>query len=248
MYAVYYSGETCGVSGVGRYAEPWCDPYGPEWYAPLKEDERYRADQEASPSDEEFAVMSKWPANAKHGFPMHEACYEILRNKISIHPTFWKRLYEICVSLPATSGSRLIWGHKYGEDETACAAEERNTWSHPRMMGRERIGRILGANPVQEVPITETKQDPGLHMSHTMESSAKDPFRRLPWEIREDIAIRLPTRSALGLRPGTGQAEPCKSPFRGAFFMVVSPPNFDVDVGPVALLRAIVPVDCRSTS
>ncbi|KAI9872224.1 MAG: hypothetical protein M1830_001894 [Pleopsidium flavum] len=153
--------------------------------------------------------MRQRPANGRYGFVFHEACGSLLQEVYHPEAVPLARLLEICKSLPfPLQGTGVSWGHDYGglvlldnqshypwedqlverdEDSIECQRARENPYDVPE------IQQLL-KEPPQSPPSRK-----GLSSSGPI-SERGDCFFRLPWEIREEIAVYLPTADVLSLR------------------------------------------------
>lgn len=152
--------------------------------------------------------MEQVPENGKHGFILHNACWRLLQKALEPDSIPTERLLAVCRSLPfPLRGLGVCWAHDYGgltyfDNRDHYPWEDLFRGEH----SRSEIYQYAHANPydVPEVPAllkTSLKSQP-LLISKAHEG---DCFSKLPWEIREAIAIKLPTEDALNLRRASAE-------------------------------------------
>src|SRR5579862_7117241 len=198
MESVYSNPSGTFVSGIG-----WRDNYGPAmWIAPSDRTMPWDDDY-LFPASDELPVMRQHPLNGRHGFVLHDACWRLLQRAFHPNDTPLKRLLEVCESLPfPLRGNGVCWGHDYGglfiiDDQGHYPWEDRLV----RQCYSSKIHLYAKENPynVPEIPALLV-----MRLEHPPEWLPKtqrhDCFSRLPWEILEIVAIKLPTSDALGLR------------------------------------------------
>lgn len=199
MESVYSSPSGTFVSGVGCYD----DTRGSTWIAPYDPTMRWDDDDYLFPATDELPVMQQHPLNGRHGFVLHDACWHLLQRVFQPGEIPLKRLLEVCESLPfPLRGNGVCWGHDYG-GLLVLDDQDHYPWEDRLMDHSHNAKTRLYAeeNPynVPEIPTLLV-----MRLEHPPEWLPKtqqhDCFSRLPWEILEAIAIKLPTDDALGLR------------------------------------------------
>lgn len=199
---VYSDTSGTFVSGVG-YRE---DSNDTVWAAPTDPNLRWD-DERSRGASTDFGVMRhSW--SSSHGFVTHDACWRLL--KTAFLPVGdevpLKRLLDICESLPfPLPGLGVYWGHNYGnlivdiEDQGLFPWEEDylDESYHPEteLYAKEDPYHV---SDIPALLLMRTKYPSGWSISTP--SRNKDFFSKLPLELLENIALRLPTRSALSLR------------------------------------------------
>ncbi|KAH0558968.1 hypothetical protein GP486_004412 [Trichoglossum hirsutum] len=176
---LYSSQSRAFISGVGHH-----DNHVTTWTAPLP-------------------VLDGLPATGHDGFVLHDACWLLLQRAFQPDEIPLGRLLEVCQSLPFPYlGSSINWGHYYGGlyiPDDQC----HYPWEDQRTEGdyNEKMYSYVQENPynVPEIPPLLA-----MRLEHPPEwlpkTQRRDCFSRLPWEILEAVAIKLPTGDALGLR------------------------------------------------
>jgi hypothetical protein len=147
--------------------------------------------------------MRLCPLDGRHGFVLHDACWHLLQRVFQPDKIPLERLVEVCESLPFPLRAHGIsWGHDYGG---LHSIDNSNYYPwEDRLMEECRNAEALfhaKRDPynVPEIPkLLATRLDHPAVLS--LDIKLHDCFSRLPWEIREAIAIQLPTDDALSLR------------------------------------------------
>src|SRR5690349_23528875 len=93
---VYLSSEGIFISGVGRYN----DPDDNMWFAPSHPARRWDDPGYKFSDSDRFAVMSARPLNGRHGYVLHDACWNLLEKACEPCNVPLERLYEVCSSVP----------------------------------------------------------------------------------------------------------------------------------------------------
>lgn len=153
--------------------------------------------------------MRQREVNGWHGFVFHEACWSLLQEAYHPKAIPLARLLEVCRSLPfPLQGTGVSWGHDYGglvlldnqshypwEDRLIERHDDSITYRHAKENPYDvlEIQRLLKEPP--QCPPCWEKLD-----SLRPISNEGDYFVRLPWEIREEIALYLPTTDILSIR------------------------------------------------
>ena len=147
--------------------------------------------------------MRQRPANGRHGYVLHNACWCLLEKAFDTEIVPLERLLKVCDSLPfPLRWEGVCWGHDYGglvllDDENYYPWEDR---LKEQAIDSE-IYDYARANPYDIVDISRLRAIPSDCPPNTMLSGqGNDCFKVLPWEILEAIAILLPTKDALILR------------------------------------------------
>ena len=153
--------------------------------------------------------MRQRPANGRHGFVFHEACWALLQEFYHPGPVPLARLLEICNSLPfPLRGAGVSWGHDYGglvildnqnhypwEDQLVERDEDSIECQHARE-------NLYDVPKIQQL-LKEPQQSPSSRKDFSFLrpiSEREDCFIRFPWEIREELAVYLPIADVLSLR------------------------------------------------
>lgn len=141
--------------------------------------------------------------NGVHGYVIHDRCWHLLRKVLDSDDVPLERLVKICRSLPFPGMTiSLFWGHDYGGlyefDEDS---------GHPWYgllkgpLHQSDVGKVALWDPVEVPGLTEMLQSTSTRLEEIVQnSSSNDCFGRIPWELREAIAICLPTTDAMSLR------------------------------------------------
>lgn len=153
--------------------------------------------------------MRQRVANGRHGFIFHEACWSLLQEAYHPEAVRLARLLEVCRSLPfPLQGTGVSWGHDYGglvllDSQSYYPWEERLIERHEGSITCQHAKE----NPYDVLEIQRLLKEPPQcppcweKLSSSRPISKKgDYFARLPWEIREEIAIYLPTTDILSIR------------------------------------------------
>lgn len=199
MEAVFSDPTGSLVSGVGCR-----DSDGDTmWVAPSDPTTRLDGDDYVSRVLDELPVMYQHPLNGRHGFVLHDACWHLLQRAFQPGEIPLTRLLELCESLPLPlRGNGVCWGHDYGgllilDDQDHYPWEDR-LMEHPHNTKTREYARENPYN-VPDIPTLLV-----MRLEHPPELLPRthryDYFSRLPWEILEAIAIKLPTDNALDLR------------------------------------------------
>jgi hypothetical protein len=152
--------------------------------------------------DEGITVVRGETENGTHGFVIHESCWNLLQQILKSDDVPSHRLMEICESLPFTGlAINIFWGHTYNDlwDIEIEGYPWHGILSDP--LYGSNVGKQALYDPfnVLEVSLMLTECSP-TSLVLIINSQSTDCFRNLPWELREAIAIYLPTEEALGLR------------------------------------------------
>ena len=195
-----FRGEPC-VSGLGFF-----DPeYGDElWKAPRDSYRYYDDPVPYKTMPKKVRFMAEPAHKDNHGFIIHDACSQIVRLAHWPQNAALMRILEVLNSLPFPAhGTTIFWGHTYGG--ILYFNEDRYPWEDDY------------APRIDEGDVFKDAQEDPIHLSNfadifnsSIENTTKgnhlsikrheDCFSRLPWEIRESIAIELFTADALRLR------------------------------------------------
>lgn len=146
-------------------------------------------------------VMQQPPENGRHGFVLHDACWDLLRKAFEPDNVPIERLLQICRSLPfPLRGIGVCWGHDYG-GLTLFDNQGHYPWEDRLMEPyKSETYQYAKANPCAvpemfELLTTASQMPPDL----VLERPGQDCFSMLPWEILEAIAVNLRTGDALSL-------------------------------------------------
>lgn len=144
--------------------------------------------------------MGQSPKNGVHGVIFHASCWNLLCKVFQSRELPLPRLKEICESL-FYEDNHLFWGHAYNglyECEIPWVP-----WYVRKSPPRDGSKKDLEASydPLN-IPKLEGIQESTSFSSPGVikKPQPRDNFWILPWELREKIAIYLPTSDALNLR------------------------------------------------
>ncbi|PVI01161.1 hypothetical protein DM02DRAFT_671516 [Periconia macrospinosa] len=198
-YRAIYSHPTgYSVTGVGCNGDDW------SWIPPSDPAKRWD-DDDSNVQLFELPVMRKVPIDGLHGFVVHNACWMLLRRAWGPEDVRVDRLVEICRSIPFPIGTDgLGWQHRYGGLlflETQDYFPWQEILSLPDLDELPLVVWDAFKNPwdvqnMREILLSCAKPQPVRGTDKT----SHDCFSRLPWELREAIAVLLPTADALALR------------------------------------------------
>ena len=195
-FEVYGTPAEPFITGVG------CYDGSASWKAPSDPAERWDRNEPQSAQEIEMPVMRQRSSAGMHGFVLHDACWRLLKNACEPEPIPLGRLLMMCESLPLPRRTRgVCWGHDYGQ-LLVLDTQVHYPWQEQF----DHLSGKISASYIRENPF-EIPDIAGI-ISHLTVPSAgrelstpgRDCFYRLPWEIREIIAILLPTNDALKLR------------------------------------------------
>ena len=154
--------------------------------------------------------MQRLPLKGSRDFVLHDACWCLLQTALDPHPVPLGRLLDVCKSLPTPA---LLDGmyrdYDYGG---IMLVNAQNHYPWPPFV-RCLFDKCIARENPYKVPITPQllAKPRGELESRVVRLSQdrqerrdgqekRDCFSRLPWELREAIAIALPTCDALKLR------------------------------------------------
>ncbi|KAF7561546.1 hypothetical protein G7046_g2595 [Stylonectria norvegica] len=200
------------VSGVGLYRDPEFEE--DSWVAPVSYDVRWYDPDRGSPvtaSDTTIGVMWQGPSQGRHGFPFHEACWELLEAVHTPEPIPLRALYDLCRSLPLKPGGEsLRWHHDFG-GIVPLALWGPYPWLDDPMLlaGSSDEDSVDGDSPVDtplyssasacpnEVPdfqklLLQVPDCPSGTLFDRRQDRSGDPFDILPEEVCSEIAAYLP--------------------------------------------------------
>lgn len=204
IYSVYSSPSGPAVSGVGLYN----DPNSGEFIAPLECSVRWDDDDHDSPKMDVIGMMRQGPVHGRHGYIIHEACWCLLGKAYYPKPIPYRRLLEVCQSLPSPLNTNGInWGHDFG-GLVPFNDQLRYPWEDRFADRNEEIWLSATADPYSILEIRhllqETPQSPPLGQTGSIVSrqlqTQHDYFFRLPQETCILTATFLPTSDFLNLR------------------------------------------------
>lgn len=165
------------------------------------------------PIHDELTVIRRYGAYGEHGLFFHEACWSLLQEAYHPEAIPLARLLEVCKSLPfPLRGTGVDLGHDYGglvlfDNQNHCPWEGRLIERHDDSI----TCRHAKENPFDVLEIQRLLKEPPqcppcwekLSSSRPISKKKKkkrDDFAKLPWEIREEIALYLPTTDILNFR------------------------------------------------
>lgn len=169
------------------------------WWAP--QDPSRRWDDEHEPID--IPIMQQPARHGRHGFVIHEACWQLLRIPFLPSEVPLRRVLDVLESLPLPwPGVSVYWGHDYGN---LLVMDDQNLypWEISDLDFRwESLTYLCAIEDPYNMPdissaLSTCKQNAPAWSPSTQSSNC---FSKLPWEILENIALTLPTKDALGLR------------------------------------------------
>ncbi|CAG8951381.1 hypothetical protein HYFRA_00007293 [Hymenoscyphus fraxineus] len=200
---IYRNPSGCFISGVGCRE----DNRETTWDAPSDPDLRWD-DERSHGSLIDVQVMKQPVDDDQHGFVLHEACWKLLETAFPsiLAEIPLKRLIDIFESLPfPVSSKSAYWGHDYGKLIMDIEEQGLYPWEEFYLADtyQPEAGDYVNANPydVPDLPASlsmRTEYPPELSVSSQPEN--KNLFSKLPVELLENIALNLPTESALSLR------------------------------------------------
>jgi hypothetical protein len=199
MQSVYSDPLGTFVSGVGCRDDTGIST----WIAPSDPNMRWDDDGYSFPASDELPVMRQGPLNGRHGFVLHDACWHLLQRVFQPGEIPLERLVEVCESLPfPLRGNGISWGHDYGGlyflDNLKYYPWE------DRLLGEGHNAETLLCAKSDPYDIPEISTLLTTRLDHPtvlpLDKKLHDCFSRLPWEILEAIAVKLPTDHALSLR------------------------------------------------
>ena len=149
-------------------------------------------------------VMRQSACDGRHGFVLHDACWRLLLRAGEPSSVPIPQLVLMCESLPFPLGfNGVYWWRSYGDlleldDEGAYPWQEQSV---RRRRGQSTYNTDADENPfvipeIIAIMSRRTRPRPG----EVLASAGKDIFSKLTWELREMVAVFLPTRDALILR------------------------------------------------
>ena len=192
--SVYRDVSEAKLSGVGRYdgSATWCPPIdsAKEWH-------------NAQDNIIGLPVMKEPPEHGRHGFIFHNACWCILRKSCGPTSVSLYRFLEIYESLPhSTELTGVYWGHGYGGiyaigESNAYAWQEHFPVKH--QVPKAFWDGLQGPLNVSGVPemLLARAQSPVIK---PLTKKSVDCFASLPWELLEQISVKLSTEGALSMR------------------------------------------------
>lgn len=188
------------LSGVGRRREQDRGLYD----APSDPTKRWDDDDYVPQPNGGFPVMKRSPEDGIHGFLVHECCWHLLRKVLNSDDVPLERFVKICRSLPFTGlAINVFWGHNYGG---LCEIDENDNYPWYGLLTdplyESTVGELALCDPVEVPEVIEMLQSTASSsLPKTVQNlSSSDCFGKIPWELREAMAIYLPTEDALNLR------------------------------------------------
>lgn len=197
-HSVYSSHRGIAISGVGLYD----DLSDGTWVAPSLSHMRWDDPDYIKQAGDEIPVMKQRSDNDRHGFVIHDACWRVLQKSVEPNTIPLGRFFRICSSLTfPLRGIGVSWGHDYGglskidtkdhypwEDRLVDQYNESESYQYAKYNPYDvpEVFELLNMS-------SQEKQNYELCVTGT------DCFSVLPWEIREAIAIILPTGDFLNL-------------------------------------------------
>ena len=160
-----------------------------------------RWDDENYNSQTSDSVVWRQPLSLKgpHDFLLHDACWRLLQKAMDPHPVPLGRLLDVYKSLPRPFF--VEWN--YGRGGIRQATEYND---YPQRPIADPTGSEIEENPYN-IPImsellARTRDGSESRVPRPSQDGreSRDCFSRLPWELREAIAMALPTYDALKLR------------------------------------------------
>jgi hypothetical protein len=207
---VYRNGADFNITGVGCF-----DSYA--FYRAPK-DPLLRWDVVEQDDLVQMPVMEESPTDGGlHGFILHNACWNILQKASEPVGFTTERLVRACESLPFPLWfNGVCWGHEYGgllqlDVDTSYPWNER--FPSPSLETVEDLGAMSDPFHIPRIQIMASKQFDHFPMESTRPPKSADQFSHLSWELREMIAIHLPTKDALNLRLASWSFQPIFSSF-----------------------------------
>jgi hypothetical protein len=147
--------------------------------------------------------MRQPESDGQHGFILHDVCWRLLLKAGEPLGVPILRLVLMCESLPFPLGfDGVYWGHTYGgllelDGDTAYPWQELFVCRRPQSI----YNIDVYENPLVISKLNTISYHPtGPPVDESPATGGDDIFSKLPWELREMIAIFLPTRDALSLR------------------------------------------------
>jgi hypothetical protein len=145
--------------------------------------------------------------NGVHGFPVHESCWILLQDFFKPHDVPLRRFVEICESLPFADWLKNVyWGHTYNGLCKICNISY--PW-YAHLSGPAYgldVKSYVCYDPLNIPEATWISKSSSFTPYTSIEKRpvrdrfSRDCFWKLPWELREVLAIYLPTEDALDLR------------------------------------------------
>jgi hypothetical protein len=152
--------------------------------------------------------MRQRPANGRHGFVLHDACWCLLEKAFDTERIPLERFIEVCDSLPfPLRWGGVCWDHDYG-GLALFDAESHYPWEDhlESQTDNSMVQQYAQANPYNVPEISRLLEisyllvAPSDCPSSMSTEQGKDCFMLFPWEILESIAALLSTKDALILR------------------------------------------------
>jgi hypothetical protein len=159
-------------------------------------------DENYSPQSSDSVVFYQThPLKGPYEFLLHDACWNLFQTAMDPHPVPLGRLLDMCKSLPRPIP--LSWVYGYGG---MMQVNEDNHYP-PRSTVQGFYGGFTAHENPYNIPIiskllarTREGSDSRVPKPSQDGRESRDCFSRLPWELREAIAIALSTCDALKLR------------------------------------------------
>ncbi|GBF62029.1 hypothetical protein TMEN_4553 [Trichophyton mentagrophytes] len=199
---IYRSAKGAFISGAGCYS----NPFRGEWIAPSDSTLRWDSLRYISSPSDRIPVMRQSEEGGRHGFVMHDLCWQLLRKFYAPDDVPIKRLLDVCKSLPlALQGSCAFWGHDYGGLLT-LDTRDHYSWENGMEENFNNGPADATVDPYDVAEISEF-----LTMSHNLSSSLgtsqprlarerkEDCFAIFPWELIEEISANLLISDILAL-------------------------------------------------
>lgn len=192
------------MTGVGRRD----DRDSGIFVAPSDPTKRWDDDDYVPLLDEGIAVMRRHTDNGIHGFVLHDCCWKLLLKACEPEGVHLHRFLQTCESLPFTGiAINIFWGHTYG----GLCEIKLHGYPWYEQLTDPRYESASGEQALHDpfhVPELTSILEATCKSSESIESLLEIPkrsffsdcFGRLPWELREAIAVHLPTEDALNLR------------------------------------------------
>ena len=198
MLLVYRESTEAFITGVG-----WRSDGDLTWTAPR--DPLLRWDTDSTSSEQvEVSVMQRGAVRGAYGFLLHDACWKILQKASEPTGLSLERLVSVCEALPFPLWyNGLSWGHDYG-GLLSYDVDGQYPWLE--WFCGILTERIYDSGAYHDpfngigLPITFSTPIPRYVNESSYLKKSTDCFVQLPWELRELIAVYLPTKSALSLR------------------------------------------------
>ncbi|KAJ6025001.1 hypothetical protein N7540_005798 [Penicillium herquei] len=204
--AIYSTADGYFISGVGHFKFQSENSFR----APTDPTKRYDDDDYDSQMTEDFDIYK----NRRNGplrdvYATHDACWSLLQEAVKPNEISAQRFVDICESLPLAALFCPFWGHTFGgifdfDPNSGYPWERQLEGNLSKSEASLHVMEDPGSVPKIHEILAKTAHKSSDAMSvqpmvHTKVES-EDCFSILPWEIREMIAINLPTSDALNLR------------------------------------------------